>query len=107
MNSQISNAGTECDHVTKYLRNLEIRLKTYPREWLERSDEQVLANPRSLSEAGFYCSAWLHSTAWIKCFACSAHAGTYSLSYIVRQLYVTTLLIAKTYRHEASLTNFS
>ena len=71
----ISAAGTECDHVTKYLRKLEIRLKTYPREWLERSDEQVLANPRSLSEAGFYCSAWLHSTAWIKCFACSAHAG--------------------------------
>jgi len=68
-------SGTECDHVTKFLRKVEIRTKTYPKEWLERTDDSALANPESLSEAGFYCSAWRHGNAWVKCFACSAHAG--------------------------------
>jgi hypothetical protein len=52
-------------------------MKTYPKDWLDRCDEDsaALASPKSLSEAGFYCSAWQHSSAWVKCFSCSAHAG--------------------------------
>ena len=67
--------GSECSHVTKCLKKFEIRLKTYPKEWLDLTDEAALANPQSLSEAGFYCSVWQHGRAWIKCFSCTAHAG--------------------------------
>ena len=61
--SLMSHPDTECAHVIKYLRNVDIRMKTYPKEWLERcsGDDTTLANPESLAEAGFYCNAWLHS----------------------------------------------
>ena len=80
--SLMSHPDTECAHVIKYLRNVDIRMKTYPKEWLERcsGDDTTLANPESLAEAGFYCNAWLHSSAWIKCFACPAHAGLHTIS---------------------------
>lgn len=83
--NKADTSSSECPHVTKCLKKFEIRLKTYPKEWLELNDEAALANPQSLSEAGFYCSVWLHGRAWIKCFSCTAHAVHWPRTSIVNR----------------------
>ena len=71
--------GSDCDHVIKNLKKKDIRLKTYPKDWIDMPDDSSVATPHELSGAGFYCSAWQHGCAWIKCYSCPAHAGNFLL----------------------------